>query len=167
MTRNKIIWLCIIALLAIPAISDSIRYLKSDADNKLVIQPYGSFPINNANEMVMVYNAWGGNYPGLADIIHKEVFPKTYPCNLCYQAFGTFGIKKEWRKFIDSLPFQKTELHKDDFKRKYKPDNLQLPVILLRNANEVQVLASAQEIDQYESLEGIKQLVLSKLDSNK
>ena len=136
MTRNKIIWLCIIALLAIPAISDSIRYLKSDADNKLVIQPYG-------------------------------IFPKTYPCNLCYQAFGTFGIKKEWRKFIDSLPFQKTELHKDDFKRKYKPDNLQLPVILLRNANEVQVLASAQEIDQYESLEGIKQLVLSKLDSNK
>ncbi len=153
MNKKKIIWLCVAGLLAVAAIFDAIRYLKPDVENKMVVQPVGRFPISTANEMVLVYNAWGGIYPGLVDFIHKEFFPKTYPCNLCYQTFGTFGMKEEWRQFIDSLPLKKTELHKENFQRMYKPEDMQLPAILISNGKDVQLLFSAAELNQYKSLQ--------------
>jgi len=153
MNKKKIIWLSVAGLLAVAAIFDAIRYLKPDVENKMVVHPVGRFPISNANEMVLVYNAWGGIYPGLVDFIHKEFFPKTYPCNLCYQTFGTFGMKEEWRQFIDSLPLKKTELHKENFQRMYKPEDMKLPVILISNGKDVQLLFSAAELNQYKSLQ--------------
>lgn len=153
MTKKKIIGLSIAGLLAVAAIFDVIRYLKPGAENKMQIQRNGSFPISNATEMVLVYNAWGGIYPGLVDFIHKEVFPKTYPCNLCYQTFGTFSMKEEWRQYIDSLPLDIIELHKENFQRKYTPEDIELPVILIGNGKNVQVLFSAVELNQYNSLQ--------------
>ncbi|MEO7524597.1 MAG: hypothetical protein ABIT58_10910 [Ferruginibacter sp.] len=152
MNKKKIIWLSLAGLLSIAAIFDAIRYMKPDEQNKILVQPPGRFPVKNANEILLVYNAWGGIYPGLVDFIRKEYFPKSYPCNLCYQTFGTFGIKAEWRNYLDSLQLKKTELHKDNFYRKYEPGDMKLPVILLSNGREVQLLFSAVEINQFKSL---------------
>ena len=153
MSNKKIIWLSVAGILLVPAVMDAIRYLKPDAEKEQTIQPYGSFPMSNAYELILVYNAWGGLYPGLVDFLHKELFPKSYPCNLCYQTFSTFSMKEEWKRFLNSLPYQITELHKDNFHRQYKPKDMQLPVILLRQGNEVQVLLSAAKINQYHSLD--------------
>jgi hypothetical protein len=161
MTTKKIVWISIAGILSIAAIMDAIRYLKPDAENKQTVQPQHTFPVNSAKEIILVYNAYGGIYPGIEDIIHKEFFPKSYPCNLCYQTFGTFGMKEEWKQFLDSLPYKKTELHKEQFKRKYKPEDLQLPVIMVSDGATVQLLLSAQEINQVNSLdEMIRQVTL-------
>ncbi len=152
------------ALLLLPALFDAIRYLKSDADRKQNVQAQNSFPVSSATEIILVYNAWGGIYPGLVDFVHKELFPKSYPCNLCYQTFGTFSMKEEWKQFLDSLPFKKTELHKDNFQRRFEPENLQLPVVLLSDGKQVQILLSAAELNQYKSLEELVAAIKEKVE---
>ncbi len=151
------------ALLLVPALFDAIRYLKSDADRKQNVQAQNSFPVSSATEIILVYNAWGGIYPGLVDFVHKELFPKSYPCNLCYQTFGTFSMKEEWKQFLDSLPFKKTELHKDNFQRRFEPENLQLPVVLLSDGKQVQILLSAAELNQHKSLEELVAAIKEKV----
>lgn len=163
MSTKKIVWISVATILSIAAIMDAIRYLKPDAENKQTVQPQHTFPVNSAKEIILVYNAYGGIYPGIEDIIHKEFFPKSYPCNLCYQTFGTFGMKEEWKQFLDSLPYRKTELHKDEFKRKYKPEDLQLPAILVSDGTSVQILVNAEEINQRKTLQQLKDLVRSKI----
>lgn len=157
------IWTGVVGLFFMAAIIDAVRYLKPDVEYKMQVLPQNTFPVSSANEIILVYNAWGGIYPGIVDFVHKEFFPKSYPCNLCYQTFGTFGMKEEWKQFLDSLPLKTTELHKDNFQRKYKPENLQLPVIMISNGRNVQILTSAEEINQCTSLQQIKELVKSKL----
>ncbi len=163
MSTKRIIGLTVAIILLIAAILDAIRYLKPDAENKQKVQSQNTFPVSSAKEMILVYNAYGGIYPGIEDVIHKEFFPASYPCNLCYQTFGTFGMKEEWKQFLDSLPYKKTELHKDEFRRKYQRKDLPLPVILVSNGTNIAILASAQEINQRKTLKGIKDFVVAKL----
>lgn len=146
-------------ILLIAAILDAIRYLKPDAENKQKVQSQNTFPVSSAKEMILVYNAYGGIYPGIKDVIHKEFFPSSYPCNLCYQTFGTFGMKEEWKHFLDSLPYKRKELHKDEFKRNYQPRDLPLPAILLSDGKRVELLISAQQISKQKSLQHIKEIV--------
>ena len=164
MRKKKIIWLSVAAIVLLLASVDAVRYLKPDIEKKEIVQPANTFPVSSANEIILVYNAWGGIYPGLVDFVHKEFFPKSYPCNLCYQTFGTFSMKKEWRLFIDSLPYKITELHKDNFERRFEPENLQLPVVLLSDGKQVQILFSAAELNQYKSLEELVAAIQEKVE---
>ncbi len=163
MRKKKIIWLSVAAIVLLLALVDAVRYLKPDVEKKEIVQPANKFPVSSANEIILVYNAWGGIYPGLVDFVHKEFFPKSYPCNLCYQTFGTFSMKKEWKHYLEGLPYKKRELHKDNFQRLYKPENLALPVILVTDGSNVQVLASAEELNQQRSLEALIEVVNYKL----
>lgn len=96
MTRTKkIIWLSVATIVLLLALADAVRYLKPDAEKKEIVQSAHTFPVSSANEIILVYNAWGGIYPGVVDFVHKEFFPKSYPCNLCYQTFGTLSMKKK------------------------------------------------------------------------
>lgn len=142
-------------------IADAIRYLQPGNVNKIAVTQ--ARPANRINELVFVYNANGGIYPGIADFIHKEIFPSSYPCNLCYQTFGTFGMKKEWKSYLDSLQHQKTFLHKDQYKRKYEPSGLQLPAILASNGKQTWILVSAAEINTARSLTEMIGLLNQKL----
>ncbi len=164
MSAKKIVWISVAAILLIAAIIDGIRYLKPDVENKQKVQQQSSFPVSSAKQVILVYNAYGGIYPGIVDFVHKEMFPKSYPCNLCYLTFGTFSMKPEWKEFLESLPYKKTELHKDDFKRSYLPESLPLPVILISNGTTVQILVSVEEINQCKTLQQLKELVQSKIE---
>ena len=163
MRKKKITWLSVAAIVLLPALVDAVRYLKPDVENKELVKPAHTFSVSSANEIILVYNAWGGIYPGLFDFVHKEFFPKTYPCNLCYQTFGTFSMKEEWKQFLASLPLKKTELHKDNFQRKYEPENLQLPVVLLSDGKEVEILLTAAELNQHKSLEELVAAIKEKV----
>lgn len=165
MTKKKMIWLGVAGILSAAAIIDAIRYLKPDAANKQTVQSPNSFAVTSAKEIILVYNAYGGIYPGAADFLHKIISPSTYPCNLCYISFGTFGMKPEWKQFLDSLPYQKKEIHKDQFKNKYQPEDLPLPVIMISDGANIQLLASAAELNQCKTLQQLKDLVRSKLPS--
>ena len=84
---------------------------------------------------------------------------------MCYQTFGTFGMKEEWRQFIDSLPLKKTELHKENFQRMYEPEDRQLPIILISNGKDVQLLFSATELNQHKSLQELISATQRKLQA--
>ena len=84
MHTKKIAGFGIAGLLAIAAFADAVRYLKPDSEYKQPIQSLQKSSSSNFNEMILVYNAYGGIYPGIEDVIHKAFFPKTYPCNLCF-----------------------------------------------------------------------------------
>lgn len=150
-------------VLAGAAIADGIRYLQPESKNKKIVQLTPP-PSKNITGIVLVYNAWGGLYPGLIDFFHKELFPKSYPCNLCYQTFGTFSMKEAWRQYLGSLPYQITELHKDNFKRQYTPENLPLPCVLATDSEKTWLLLSAEEINSIQSMESLKQAMQGKLN---
>jgi len=57
MNKKKIILSGVAALLLVPALFDAIRYLKSDADRKQLVQAQNSFPVSSAIEVILVYNA--------------------------------------------------------------------------------------------------------------
>lgn len=163
MSKKEKIWLGVAGVLIIAGAIDAFRYLKPEPAKKQEVQSPDSFPVASAQEMILVYNAYGGIYPGIVDFIHKEFFPASYPCNLCYQTFGTFSMKVEWRQFLDSLPLKITELHKDGFKRRYSPENMELPVILVSDSTQVQLLVSAAEMNKIKSLPLLTELVKAKL----
>lgn len=155
MNKGRAIRIGIAAVLLVPGILDGIRYLKPDTEEKQAILPAGSFPVSAATELILVYNAYGGYYPGLVDIVHKEFFPNSYPCNLCYQAFGTFGMRDEWKTYLDSLPLKVTKLYKDEFRRRYMAETMPLPLILTASENQTQVLLSAEKLNQLRSPESM------------
>lgn len=149
---KNIILFGIVGLLLAAGIIDAIHFLKPDAKYKTQILPERSFPVKEATEIIMVYNAYNAIYPAAIDYVKKNLFPSTYPCNLCYLAFGNNGPKPEWQNFLDSLTFKKTEMHKEDIRREYLPETLLLPVVLLKKNNEVELLVNAGTINKCTSL---------------
>ncbi|MEO6582722.1 MAG: hypothetical protein ABIO05_00265 [Ferruginibacter sp.] len=165
MSKKKIIWLIVFCILIGAGVLDAIRYLKPEKQAKEMLLPEKTFPVAAAKKIILVYNAWGGIYPGIADIIHKEFFPASYPCNLCFISFGTFGMKDAWKNFLNGLPYERVELHKDQFKRNYQPENMPLPVILLSDDSKTGVLLSAAELNTLSKLEELIDATRGKLTS--
>ncbi len=161
--KSKILWF-IILILSTGAIIDVVRYLKPGPTNKTIIRAAETFPASSAKEIILAYNAYGGIYPGIADIIHKEFFASTYPCKLCYLSFGTFGMKDEWKQFLDSLDYKIIQLHKDQVRKIYSPQNIPLPAILINDDVTTEVLVNAKEINGVHTLQQLKTLVASKFN---
>ena len=75
-------------------------------------------------QLIFVYNADSGWFNSLTDAVHKMVSPSTYQCSLCALTYGNVSMKKEWREFIESLPFDVLFLYKDEFIKHYKKINI-------------------------------------------
>ena len=119
---------------------------------------------NKDDTLLFVYNADSTFFASLIDFAHKVVTPKTYRCNLCMITYGLFEMKGEWKEFLDTLPQQKTFLHKDDFVKKYPEQaKFPLPAIFIISNSAISELVSAREINQEKDLESLKNLLLSKL----
>jgi len=157
--RKKIIGIISLILVAGAGLADAIRYLQPDEKNKIKIQQQASSaPVK---ELIFVYNANGGIFPGIADFVHKEFFPSSYPCNLCYLTFGTFKMKKEWKDFLATLPVEQTFYHKDVFKRKYDYTG-DFPVVLFNDKQTTGIFISKAELDRLQSLQQLIYLVNQK-----
>ena len=133
MSFKKVLKYLLLAIMVVAGLLDAYRYLKPSDEDVSVISNKNSITATEGKNIIMVYNAYGGIYPGLLDIVHKELFPGSYPCNLCLQAFGSFGPKPEWTRFLDSLPYKKEAYHKEEFKKDFLPQKLRLPAILLQS----------------------------------
>ncbi len=162
MKIKKIIWAIIITLLVGIGVRDIIHLSKPVVENPIKVKAANSFPASEGKTIIMVYNAYNAIYPAAVDFVKKNVFPSTYPCHLCFLAFGNTGPLPEWQSFLDALPYQQKELHKEDFKRNYIPQDLQLPLIMLANENETRVMVSAKEINKCKNLEELISLVRQK-----
>ncbi|MGX1024508.1 GTPase [Flavobacterium sp. CS20] len=113
-------------------------------------------------QLIFVYNADSGLKNALLDSAHKILSPKTYQCKLCELTYGVFKEKKAWKEFRENSDVDMKFLHADEFIKlynsKFRP-NFELPVILLENQYDLEVLISSEKFNSINSLEGlIKQI---------
>lgn len=115
-------------------------------------------------QLIFVYNADGGLWNGMNDILHKVFSPSTYPCSLCDLTHGIFSVRKEWADFLKNPPAEFIFLHKDEFIEQYPHlANMPLPCILSKNETTINVFAEKNVIDKLKNISMLKNLVLKKI----
>lgn len=125
--------------------------------------------------LIFVYNAdSGGFFTGLKDTLHKTFRKSTYECNLCAVTFGAFGMKKDWKNFVNNLDvpveFKKKDkfkfefLHKDEFNEKYNIAGAKFPSAYLYDKSGLELFISQDEMNTIKSIEELKELVNKKIE---
>ncbi|HEY8560390.1 MAG TPA: hypothetical protein VIL74_08425 [Pyrinomonadaceae bacterium] len=111
------------------------------------------------SKIVFVYNADSGVFNLLSDIAHKMFSPHTYACNLCAITHSNFGMKKEWKDYLDSLDNPLEFLHADEFRRKYRRENVNLPAIFIEETGSLKEIADADRINNSHSIQDLKLII--------
>jgi len=114
-------------------------------------------------KLVFVYNADSGIINLAKDFWKKILQPSKYECNLCFQTFGAFSMKKDWKEFIDNLEIKAEFLHRDEFKEKYDLKDAKYPSAYLNENDKLTLLISKSEMDSIKNLDEMEALVLSKV----
>ena len=116
--------------------------------------------INRSNHtLVFVYNADSGLFNALSDISHKIFSPQTYQCNLCALTHSTFGMRKSWKQFLETLDKSFEFLHADELKKQYGMSNVSLPAIFVKEDKSLRLWVNATEIEECRTMDELKQLV--------
>ena len=117
-------------------------------------------------KLIFIYNADTGLFNVVSDFAHKIISPSTYACSLCQITYGNFGMKKEWREFLNKLPYEMQFLHKDEALLQYHSlKNETFPLVILgQNNDERRVLLNAPELNEQSDLTGLIERLNEKLD---
>jgi hypothetical protein len=100
----------------------------------------------------------------LSDYVHKAVNPSTYQCSLCRLTHSNFGMKAEWKAFIEMLEGEKIFLYKDDFLKQYpEHTGLAAPAVFIEEGGELRQLFSASVLNSYQSLRELQEALNDKL----
>lgn len=116
-------------------------------------------------KLVFIYNADSGIINAVKDYFHKKRSPETYQCNLCMQTFGAISMKKDWKNYVKNLEIPAEFLHKDEFEKNYNIKDAKYPSAYLKNSSSMKLFISQDEMNNIKSLEELKDLVNSKLNS--
>ncbi|TFG03412.1 MAG: hypothetical protein EU542_02260 [Promethearchaeota archaeon] len=125
--------------------------------------------------LIFVYNAdSGGVFTGLKDTLHKTFRKSTYECNLCQVTFGAFGMKKDWKNFVNDLDvpveFKKKDkfkfefLHKDEFSEKFKVSDAKFPSAYVLENGTLKLFISQDEMNSVKEIEELKNMVIAKIE---
>src|SRR5215204_3727784 len=104
------------------------------------------------SKLIFVYNAKSGIFNLLTDIAHKALSPQTYACNLCAITHSNFGMKKEWKEYLESLDTELEFLHADEFKQKYPFEKVELPAIFKEENDGLSLAVDAHSINECRSI---------------
>jgi len=122
--------------------------------------------LKNKDKLIFVYNADSSVFSQVSDAVKKVVTPSKYECNLCMVTYGAISMKDEWREFLDTLPFEKEFLHRDEFQKRYPElDSIKLPAIFIFQNNILTSLVSADEINIQKNIIGLKNIINGKIKS--
>ncbi|WP_372524134.1 hypothetical protein [Sulfuricaulis sp.] len=113
----------------------------------------------NKPTLIFVYNSDSGFVNTLLDIGHKIVSPQTYACNLCAITHSTFGMRDEWKRFVDGIKIPVEFLHRDELSRQYGIHGAALPAVFRKTDGGLEVWISHEEINRCRSLDELKRLV--------
>ena len=120
-------------------------------------------------KLIFVYNANSGKANAFLDSVHKIVRPDTYQCNLCAITFNTFSEKQSWKDFRSTHKADMVFLHKDEFLKKYRSKWLpkyEFPLVLAENNGELELLISAEELNNLAATEDLIDLIRQRSDRN-
>lgn len=121
---------------------------------------------NIKDKIIFVYNADSSVFAQVSDAFKKVAAPDTYQCNLCRITYGTVSMKDEWKAFLDTLPFEKEFLHRDEFGKKYPElSEVKLPAIFMFQNNVLSHLASAGDINMQKDINRLKMLINERISS--
>ena len=115
--------------------------------------------------LIFVYNADSGLFNALTDAAHKIFSPHTYSCNLCALTHSNFGMRTEWKRFIQSLDQPVEFLHADELKDSYGIRGVSLPVILKKEDGRLEAFIDADTINACRSIDDLEQLIIARLSS--
>ena len=110
--------------------------------------------------LVFVYNADSGVFNTLADVAHKIFSPQTYACNLCALTHSAFGMRGEWREFLEGLGEPLEFLHADELKARYGVAGVPLPAVFRRVGGRLEVFVGADSINACRTTDDLKRLIL-------
>lgn len=113
--------------------------------------------------LVFVYNADSGVFNRLSDIAHKILSPETYACNLCALTHTSFGMRREWRNFIETLNLPVEFLHADQLKSRYGKSNHALPIVYKKTGEHLEILLDAASINRCRDAGELKELLLDRI----
>lgn len=121
--------------------------------------------LENNSKLIFVYNADSDVISLVKDFWHKLLRPSTYQCRLCGVTYGTFGMKKDWKKFIEKLNIDVEFLHRDEFEKMFDIKDAKYPSAYIYENERLKLLISAEKMSTVKSLDEIKALVLSNLNN--
>src|SRR4051812_31549790 len=110
--------------------------------------------------LVFVYNADSGVFNALADAAHKIFSPDTYACNLCALTHTAFGMRGEWKRFLEGLGRPLEFLHADELRSRYGLRDVPLPAVFEKDGASLRVAVGADEINACGTLEELEKLIL-------
>jgi len=130
--------------------------------------------MSEERKLVFVYNADSGGFlTGVKDTFQKTFRKSTYECNLCAVTFGAFGMKKDWKNFVNDLDtpvefmkrnkFKFEFLHKDEFEDKYIIENAKFPSAYVETDSGLELFISQDEMNAVKSIDELKDLVNNKI----
>ena len=114
-------------------------------------------------KLIFFYNADSGLFNSLTDTAHKLFSPQTYACNLCAITYSSFGMKKEWKDYINGLKIEKEFLHKNEFQKKYNMKNIKLPAIFIEKDGISKLLIDEKSINSCKEINDLIELIDNKL----
>lgn len=117
--------------------------------------------------ILFTYNAKSGLGNALLDYGKKQIAPSSYDCQLCLLSHGAFGMKREWKNFVDTLPHPVVFLHKDEVPTKYPMIATDYPSMVLIQEDDYRVLMSSQDINDVTSLKELQSAVIDALKNDK
>jgi len=103
-------------------------------------------PLRSEDIIIFVYNADSGLFNLVSDMAHKLMSPETYDCQLCLLTHGHFGMRDQWRDYLQTLDAKIEFLHRDEFIKQYPEHKAELPALFLNRDGLTELLVSAGTI---------------------
>jgi len=119
---------------------------------------------NIKDKIIFVYNADSSVFAQVSDAFKKVAAPDTYQCNLCRITYGAVSMKDEWKMFLDTLPFEKEFLHRDEFQKQYPElKSTKLPTIFISQNNVSSLLVTADDVNMQKNIKDLKGLLMGRI----
>jgi hypothetical protein len=115
--------------------------------------------------LIFVYNASSGLFNLLTDAAHKILSPETYSCHLCALTHTNFGMRKEWKRFIEGLDCPVEFLHSDELQEKYMVEAAALPAVFKKEEGAVEMWIDRDAINSCRTMDELQELILRRLST--
>jgi hypothetical protein len=112
-------------------------------------------------ELIFVYNIHSPQHAQGVSLSATE--PGRSSCALCRLIYNSHDLKDEWKHFLDTIPYKKSFLYKDEFSGSYPTVHPEFPAIFIRSRDGLRELVSSQEIADAASMAQLRQVLRSRL----